>query len=53
MLQEFKAEQLDIAYGDRIIVEDLNIHIALGKITVLVGANGSGKSTMLKRWRAL
>ncbi len=48
MLQEFKAEQLDIAYGDRLIVENFNIHIALGKITVLVGANGSGKSTMLK-----
>ncbi|MUG46813.1 ABC transporter ATP-binding protein [Paenibacillus woosongensis] len=39
---------LNIAYGDRLIVEDLNISIPKGKITALVGANGSGKSTVLK-----
>lgn len=33
---------LNIAYGDRLIVEDLNISIPKGKITALVGANGSG-----------
>lgn len=39
---------LDIAYEKRMIVEDLNIAIPQGKITALVGANGSGKSTILK-----
>lgn len=39
---------LSIAYGERLIVEDLNINIPKGKITALVGANGSGKSTVLK-----
>lgn len=39
---------LDIAYEDRLIVQDLNIQIPEGKITALVGANGSGKSTILK-----
>ncbi|GIO86473.1 iron-dicitrate ABC transporter ATP-binding protein [Paenibacillus faecis] len=39
---------LDIAYEDRLIVQDLNISIPQGKITALVGANGSGKSTILK-----
>lgn len=39
---------LDIAYEDRLIVKDLNIEIPQGKITALVGANGSGKSTILK-----
>lgn len=39
---------LSIAYEDRLIVEDLNIQIPQGKITALVGANGSGKSTILK-----
>jgi iron complex transport system ATP-binding protein len=39
---------LDIAYDDRLIVQDLNIAIPQGKITALVGANGSGKSTILK-----
>lgn len=39
---------LSIAYEDRLIVDDLNIQIPQGKITALVGANGSGKSTILK-----
>lgn len=39
---------LDIAYEDRLIVKDLNVSIPQGKITALVGANGSGKSTILK-----
>lgn len=41
-------EELSIAYGDVCIVDDLNIHIPTGKITALVGSNGSGKSTILK-----
>ncbi|MFD1675271.1 ABC transporter ATP-binding protein [Alicyclobacillus fodiniaquatilis] len=41
-------EHLSIGYGDRLIVDDLNLRIPDGKITALVGANGSGKSTILK-----
>lgn len=41
-------KRLDIAYSDRLIVENLNLSIPEGKITALVGANGSGKSTILK-----
>jgi iron complex transport system ATP-binding protein len=41
-------KRVDIAYGDRLIVEQLNLTIPTGKITALVGANGSGKSTILK-----
>lgn len=41
-------QQLDIAYESRLIVEDLNLSIPSGMITALVGANGSGKSTILK-----
>lgn len=47
-MSRLKTEGLDIAYDDRIIVKDLNIAIPQGKITALVGANGSGKSTILK-----
>ncbi|MBD0383025.1 ABC transporter ATP-binding protein [Paenibacillus sedimenti] len=41
-------QQLDIAYEDRLIVENLNVSIPSGQITALVGSNGSGKSTILK-----
>lgn len=41
-------EQLLLGYNERLIVEDLNLSIPEGKITALVGANGSGKSTILK-----
>lgn len=40
--------QLQLSYDNRTIVEDLNIQIPDGQITALVGANGSGKSTILK-----
>lgn len=39
---------LDIAYGETLIVHNLNLAVPNGKITALVGANGSGKSTILK-----
>jgi iron complex transport system ATP-binding protein len=41
-------KQLDVAYDDRFIVKDLNLSVPIGKITALVGSNGSGKSTILK-----
>ena len=43
-----RTESLTIGYEDRIIVEELHLHIPEQKITALVGANGSGKSTILK-----
>ncbi|NHN32447.1 ABC transporter ATP-binding protein [Paenibacillus agricola] len=47
-MERLYTEQLDIAYGDVSIVDNLNISIPSGQITALVGANGSGKSTILK-----
>lgn len=41
-------EQLNIGYADTLIVNNLNLSIPEGKITALVGSNGSGKSTILK-----
>jgi iron complex transport system ATP-binding protein len=48
VMNRLYTKNLDIAYGDRLIVESLNLSIPEGKITALVGANGSGKSTILK-----
>jgi len=41
-------ENLDISYGERKIVEDLNLKIPKGKMTIIIGPNGCGKSTTLK-----
>jgi len=42
------AEGLGIAYGDRVILEGLDIAFAPGRITAIVGPNGCGKSTLLR-----
>jgi len=47
-VERLYTQKLDIGYGELSIVKDLNISIPSGKITALVGANGSGKSTILK-----
>lgn len=43
-----KCENLHIAYDSSLVVEELDLDIPEGKITALIGANGSGKSTILK-----
>lgn len=39
---------LQLAYQDKIIVQDLSLTIPENKISALIGANGCGKSTLLK-----
>lgn len=46
--ERLHTSELDIAYGEAEIVSNLNLSVPHGKITALVGANGSGKSTILK-----
>ena len=43
-----RAKDLKIAYGERVIVEGMDLSIARDKITTIIGPNGSGKSTLLK-----
>ena len=45
---EIKASNLQIGYGERVIVDDMSIHIKQNQITTIIGPNGSGKSTVLK-----
>lgn len=47
-MERLYTRQLDIGYADDVIVQNLNLSVPNGKITALVGANGSGKSTILK-----
>ncbi|WP_232698075.1 ABC transporter ATP-binding protein [Brevibacillus daliensis] len=48
MADRLSTKDLTIGYGDHIIIDNLNLSVPNGKITALVGANGSGKSTILK-----
>jgi len=42
------AEELTLGYGDRTIVESLDLQLPAGRVTTIVGANACGKSTLLK-----
>lgn len=46
--RELSARGLRLAYEDRIIVEDLDLDIPAGAVTVVVGPNACGKSTTLR-----
>lgn len=45
---ELRAAGVTLAYGDRVVVRDLDLPVAPREVTAVVGANGSGKSTVLR-----
>ncbi len=48
-----RAENLSAAYGERLILENLNFQVAKGEFVGLLGPNGSGKSTLVNALTAL
>lgn len=42
------ANDLSVAYGDKVIIPSMQVFIPKGKITSIIGPNGCGKSTLLK-----
>jgi iron-siderophore transport system ATP-binding protein len=42
------ADAVTLAYDDRVVVEDLTLHVPDGRVSVIVGANACGKSTLLR-----
>ncbi|OLF19038.1 ABC transporter ATP-binding protein [Actinophytocola xanthii] len=47
-MSELRAEHLRLAYEDRVVVDDLSVLVPPGRITVVVGPNACGKSTLLR-----
>ena len=43
-----KLDNLSLMIGDRILLEDANMHIVYGQKVCLMGKNGTGKSTIIK-----
>ncbi|MFD2627533.1 ABC transporter ATP-binding protein [Oceanobacillus kapialis] len=41
-------EDVQVGYGDALIIDSLNLTIPKGKITTVIGPNGCGKSTLIK-----
>jgi len=44
----FKVDNINMSYGDLQVLWDVSFHVDEGEIVVLVGANGAGKSSILK-----
>ena len=44
----FGFKDLTIKYGKNLVLEDVNIDFQKGKTTTIIGANGCGKSSLLK-----
>lgn len=45
---QLSATRLQLSYGDHTVITDLDLHVPPGQLTSIVGANASGKSTLLK-----
>lgn len=43
-----RTEGLSLGYGDRLVVDSLDLDVPAGRLTVVVGANACGKSTLLR-----
>jgi len=43
-----KVENLNVRFGNRVILEDISFEVNRGDIAAVIGPNGSGKSTLIK-----
>lgn len=47
-MNNLRTDHVTLGYGEKTILNDLNIEVPKGEITVFVGGNGCGKSTLLR-----
>ena len=48
LIHTLAVENLTLGYGDRTVIDGLDLVVPTGRITAIVGANACGKSTLLR-----
>jgi len=48
-----RVEDVTVAYGDSVVLKDLNFQVKPGEIFIILGGSGCGKSTLLKHMISL
>ncbi|MEH7236644.1 ABC transporter ATP-binding protein [Bacillus sp. JJ1562] len=51
---KLQVENINFSLNEKLIIEDMNLHVSEGEFVGIIGPNGSGKSTLIKNiYRAL
>ena len=50
-METIKGHNIELAYGEKVIIHDLDIEITKGEVVSIIGTNGCGKSTLLKLYQ--
>lgn len=45
---DIRLENLTVGYGDRVVLDNVNVTLPTGKISVILGGSGGGKSTLMR-----
>ena len=48
-----RVEDLTVAYGDFVVMKDINFEVQTGEVFIILGGSGCGKSTLLKNMISL
>ena len=43
-----EVQSLNVRYGNKKVLENINLYVSSGEIVTIVGPNGSGKTTLFK-----